>query len=109
MSCITLDSVLTVEDLVENQNYNVLVASGPITITFSCATAINSITVDPPDIRPSGNSLTFDGTYVNTVFTVNIDYAAPSLRDAGYDSGNPVHPLQTPTKLPKFKPVNSCP
>jgi hypothetical protein len=106
MPCITTSSTMTVDSLDDSSGviyYVVVGLTAPTTITFTHSGTIDSITVAPDSIRPEGNSVTFGYNDLNTTFTVTVNYSDPSLRD------DPVHPLETPTKLPKFRPVTSCP
>lgn len=106
MPCITTSSTLPVETLDDGSAtiyFLVVSAVNPITITFSCEGTINSITNDPSPPRPDGNSITFTVDELDQVFTVTVDYTDPTEASAR------VKPMETPTKLPKFKPVTSCP
>jgi hypothetical protein len=107
MPCITTSTTLPVETLDDGSAtiYFVVVSSqNPVTITFTCNGTINSVGVSPSPPRPASNSVTFTTDYLDQTFTVTIQYTPPTL-----DEDRIVHPLDTPTKLPKFKPVVTCP
>ncbi|MFO7566346.1 MAG: hypothetical protein R6X02_27125 [Enhygromyxa sp.] len=103
MPCITNDTTLEVEQLDDSTAtiyYLVVSEEEPLTITFTCSGTIKRITIDPQPPQPVGHSITFTHDQLDQIFVVSVDYSG-GTRTAPLD--------ETPTKLPKFKPVTSCP
>ncbi|HLT40636.1 MAG TPA: hypothetical protein VK034_30370 [Enhygromyxa sp.] len=108
MPCITANTTLPVETLDDGATtiYFVVVSSTtPVTIVFSCDGTITSVTNNPSPPRATNNSITFTAAHIGQTFTTTVEYT----ESGEHQSGDHVNPLETPTKLPKFKPVTSCP
>lgn len=98
------------EDGASDVDYYVKVTSSmpTIRVTFTAHTggSIDGVSVTPSGPSTGEDWIEFTTAHVNTIYTVEVDYSRSSIAEEGEAVG---HPLETPTKFPKFRPQPSCP
>jgi hypothetical protein len=120
MTCIQTNSNLNAADVDDSTGFIYYVSflvTSTIRITFTPPTggSVTGVSVTPPGGAPTPSTGTdwieFETAHVNIEYPLTVVYTEPSdaPRDSTGDSDNTIHPLETPTKTPKFKPVWSCP
>lgn len=114
MPCYTSSTSLPAADLDDSSGviYNAIVASGTsITFTFTPPNgeSITSVQCSPTGPTVGTNNIVFTIDHVNIPYLVTVIYTGPSGTFRDKDDDGHIHPLETPTKKPTFKPVLSCP
>jgi hypothetical protein len=81
-----------------------------IRFTFSPPSggSITSVTCSPPGPTTGTDYVEFVGTHAGNAYVVTVVFTTSS-RESDSDSDGHVSPLETPTKVPTFKPVVRCP
>lgn len=109
MPCYTTDTSLIaslLDDGATTFYYINVSAQSPIRITFKppSGESISGVTCTPTGPSTGSDWVEFGTAHISYTYTVTVVYTgdARSSDDAG-------HPLETPTKTPKFRPVTICP
>src|SRR5690349_12045593 len=115
MPCYSINTHLSapdVDDSAATIYFASLASQSTIRFTFDPPTGgyITSVTSDPAGPSTGTDWIEFTTANVDKPYTVTIIYstgAGEERKDAGDDIH--IHPLETPTKKPTFKPVLTCP
>jgi len=101
------------QDDASDTDYYVKVTSSMPTIrvvfTPHAGGSIDGVSVTPSGPSTGDDWVEFTTAHANTIYTVQVDYSRASVLAEGHEQDHHVHPLETPTKFPKFKPQPSCP